>query len=97
MQVRLAVDQAVSVQWHSLWPSFRHFTAISLVGAAILSTCLFFCGGGFSWTSGYIVQDFAEERETQPQSTSMLIVIYKFKYFVDFSHEISKCPNFDKS
>jgi hypothetical protein len=58
----LAVDQVASVQWHSLWPSFRYFTAIVLVGAAILSTYLFLCGGGFSWTSGYIAQDFAEEK-----------------------------------
>jgi hypothetical protein len=42
MQVRLAVDQVASVQWPSLWPSFRYFTAIVLVGAAILSTCFIF-------------------------------------------------------
>jgi hypothetical protein len=42
IQVGLAVDQVASVQWHSLWSSFRYFTVMVLIGAAILSTCFIF-------------------------------------------------------
>jgi hypothetical protein len=40
-----------------------------------------------------ILCKISPKRESRPQSTSMSIVIYKFKNFVHFSLEISKCPS----
>jgi hypothetical protein len=40
MQVGLAVDQVATTHWLALWPVFRSFSAVILIGAALLS--LFF-------------------------------------------------------
>jgi hypothetical protein len=42
MQVGLAVDQVASIQWNSLWPGFRYFAALVLIGAALVSLCFIF-------------------------------------------------------
>ncbi|CAG8982451.1 hypothetical protein HYALB_00013982 [Hymenoscyphus albidus] len=39
MQVGLAVDQVATTHWLSLWPAFRSFSAVVLIGAALLSLC----------------------------------------------------------
>ncbi|KAG9228859.1 hypothetical protein BJ875DRAFT_508267 [Amylocarpus encephaloides] len=39
MQVELAVDQNDSADWISLWPVFRYFSAIVLIGAVLVSFC----------------------------------------------------------
>jgi hypothetical protein len=39
MQVELAVDQVSSLHWVSLWPVFRYFSTIVLVGTVLTSLC----------------------------------------------------------
>ncbi|RDL41704.1 Uncharacterized protein BP5553_01683 [Venustampulla echinocandica] len=42
MQVELAVDQVSAAHWVSLWPTFRGFTAVVLIGTILLFVCFVF-------------------------------------------------------